>query len=418
VIATYIYLILLFSLLIVTLGIFQPRINPENAFLFTLISSILVSGLILYTLEPFQRFVERRILNIPLPPASLLQSFSSIITTSIGLDHLAEILKDQVLSSLLIRQSGLILWKNQKAVTVIYSQGVEERALPKETDIPLLVENAGYHLAVHQQSSFPPYLQWIQVILPLHFNKEIIGFWLLGRRDPDDHYSTAEIEMLQSLADQTAIALINNQQAEHLRSLYQSNIHRHEMERASLARDLHDDTLNNLALLQQQTQDESTIESIHTVIAKLREVIRGLRPEMLAYGLATALEDLGDTLNERQKKTKVWVLIKHEPTQLEEEPELHMFRIIQQACENALQHANADRLTISGNINPGYVDITVEDNGDGIKDGSEIDFASLLAEGHYGLAGMFERANLIHAQISIGPAPEMGTKIHLVWKQE
>jgi signal transduction histidine kinase len=417
-IATYLFVILVFSLLIIFLGVFQLTINQENAFIFTLTTSAVIAGLAIYTFDPFQRFVERRILNIPHSPASLLQNFSSMITTSIGVDHLAEVLQNQVLASLLIRQSALIPWKDGKAVGATYLQGIEDRSLPKEGDMPVLLKNAGRLLVSGVQDPLPSHLNWVQVILPLNFNKEVIGFWLLGRRDPDDYYSAAEIEMLQSLANQTAIALVSNQQAQHLRSLYQTNIHRHEMERASLARDLHDDTLNNLAILQQETQDESATEKIQAVIANLREVIRGLRPEMLAYGLATALEDLGDTLNERQKKTKVWVLIKSEPAQFEEEVELHLFRIIQQACENALQHANADRITISGQINPGYVEISIEDNGDGIEGSSEIDFADLLSRGHYGLAGMYERANLIHAQMSIGPAPEKGTKIHLVWKQE
>jgi signal transduction histidine kinase len=303
-------------------------------------------------------------------------------------------------------------------VDVIYRQQIEDRSLPKEEDMQVLAEHTGFQLTYGMQNSFPPHLQWIHVILPLNFNKETMGYWLLGRRDPDDYYGAAEIEMLQSLADQTAIALVNNQQAQHLRSLYQTNIHRHEMERASLARDLHDDTLNNLAVLQQKSQDKSTTDSIQAVIANLREVIRGLRPEMLAYGLTTALEDLGDTLNERQKNTKVWVLIKGEPARFEEDVELHLFRIIQQACENALQHAHADRITISGQINQEKVDISVEDNGVGLEGGAQLDFADLLSQGHFGLAGMYERANLIHAQISIGPAPEEGAKVHLVWTQE
>jgi GAF domain-containing protein len=87
----------------------------------------------------------------------------------------------------------------------------------------------------------------------LHYSARIggklIGIWLLGRRDPDDFYAQSEISVLQTISNQTAIALNNIAHAELLHALYQADIERQEKERAALARGLHDEVLNQLAVL-------------------------------------------------------------------------------------------------------------------------------------------------------------------------
>lgn len=81
---------------------------------------------------------------------------------------------------------------------------------------------------------------WLRLTLPLKVGDTILGFWFLGKRDPDDLYPQVEIPILQSLADQTAIALSNILQTEQLLKLYQSDIKRVEQERQNLAHELHD----------------------------------------------------------------------------------------------------------------------------------------------------------------------------------
>jgi len=83
----------------------------------------------------------------------------------------------------------------------------------------------------------------------------LIGVWLLGRRDPNDYYEDYVVQALETIAQQTTIAIINHHKSIRLRSLYEANINRNEAERANLARELHDDTLNTLAMLQREFQD-------------------------------------------------------------------------------------------------------------------------------------------------------------------
>jgi signal transduction histidine kinase len=318
----------------------------------------------------------------------------------------------------MVRQSALISIFDHNNFSVLDFRGLQKEQLPTQEHIPELLEMGGKYIPPHKIRRFPRHLHWIKVILPLTFDDDIIGLWLLGRRDPNDVYEATLIEMLYSLANQTSIAMVNHRQTQSLRALYQANIDRHENERASLARELHDSTLNNLALLQRETKNQVLTHDIENIIAKLRKTIRGLRPEMLSYGLMTALQDLGDTLNERQSKTEVLVALEGTPTNIASKIELHLFRIVQQACENALLHAHAKNLKIVGEISEGRVNVRIEDNGVGFETGRSLMLSDLLANKHYGLAGMHERAALIGAKINIQSKPAKGTTILIDWQQQ
>ena len=197
--------------------------------------------------------------------------------------------------------------------------------------------------------------------------------------------------------------------------MYQVNIDRHENERARLARDLHDDALNNLALLQHETSNPDASRDIENLITNLRKTIHGLRPEMLTYGLLTALQDLGDTLNERQDISTVHVTLQGTFTPIDHNIELHLFRIIQQACENALRHAEADNININGQVEENEVHISINDDGVGFETEENTFLSDLLVNQHYGLANMHERADLINAKMLILSSPGQGTTVTIDW---
>jgi signal transduction histidine kinase len=415
-ISSYLFAILLFPILVITFGALQNQPGNTGSSSILVITFVFIIALIAVFIYPlFQRFVERRILGIPLPPAELLQSYSAQITTSHDTANLSSLFDDLILPSLMIRQSALLAIENENNLKVISLDGLIEEQLPTIETIHELIELRDKFILPQEVRKFSPHLGWIKVVLPLTFDEETIGVWLLGRRDPNDLYDAALIDMLKSLAHQTCLALINHNQTQRLRALYQVNIDRHENERARLARDLHDDTLNNLALLQHESNNPDATRDIEKIISSLRKTIHGLRPEMLSYGLLTALQDLGDTLNERQDETQVHVTLQGTFTPINPAIELHLFRIVQQACENALRHAQADNIYISGQIEEGEIHISIEDDGVGFEMGENTFLSDLLVNQHYGLASMHERADLIHAKMKIISSPGKGTTITIDW---
>jgi signal transduction histidine kinase len=137
---------------------------------------------------------------------------------------------------------------------------------------------------------------------------------------------------------------------------------------------------------------------------------------MLNYGLAPAFREFADNLMQRSKDT-VNVVLDLQPgeTRYPQNIEHHVFRIVQEACENSLRHARCKKIFFSGQLTPEEIDLRIHDDGVGfeVKGGVELD--TLLANKHFGLVGMVERAKLIGAEVKITTAPGNGTQIRINW---
>ncbi|HSM69897.1 MAG TPA: ATP-binding protein [Xanthomonadales bacterium] len=394
---------------------------PGRNVAIALAAALLASALVVFAYQPFRRLIQQRLLNMPLPPSELLQTYASRITTSLDRQSLVQLLRDEVLPTLLIRQSALVWLENQQENTALFTLGVSERQLPNNGDITILTQSAGSYRPYAPANDHVQIYPWIRLVLPLRLGQELIGAWLLGSRDPDDFYAPAEIAILQALADQTAIALTNIQQSEQLRGLYQANIARQEAERKHLALFLHDEVLNELAALGMQIDRADFAQRFlavrQTLDDSIRQIIGGLRPIMLNYGLGPALEELVENLA-AQAKAQVEFDLQLEPPGMRYDPdcEAHLYWIVHQACENALQHGRPQRVQIFGQLRPGEVTLSVEDDGRGFEVAGQPDLLALLEDRHYGFVGMHERAAILGAQLFIASHPGQGTRISLKWQ--
>jgi two-component system sensor histidine kinase DegS len=205
--------------------------------------------------------------------------------------------------------------------------------------------------------------------------------------------------------------------------LYQQDIDRQEEEQSHLARELHDVVLNqmNQLLLEAgekiQTKD---FDSRHRQLSDtIRSLIHDLRPPMLNYGLYTAFLELVDDLDQKPH-ARGRIVFNLLPSQARFDPkvEQHLFRIVQQAFENALTHSKAHEVTLSGSIEQHAINLVITDDGRGFDLEQGTDLSALLAARHFGLVGMHERANLIGAQLALQTKTGQGTRIELHWKQK
>jgi signal transduction histidine kinase len=245
----------------------------------------------------------------------------------------------------------------------------------------------------------------------------LIGLWLFGRRDPDDAYPEGIARLLELLSHQTAIALSNISKTEQLQQLYEAGIQRQEEERISLARELHDDTLNDLAALGMYRADPDHFMRIHErLVERVRLMIRGLRPAMLDYGLWRALADLVHDSQDRSRPgVEVAFGIPQSDARYPEMVEQYLYRIAQQAVENALEHAQATRISVDGFLHQEAIFLTIRDDGVGMPNPQQLDLSGLLENHHYGLVGMIERASLIHADFHISSESGAYTSIEVNW---
>ncbi len=319
--------------------------------------------------------------------------------------------------TLLVRQSVLVLVQEDQPPTILYMQGVSANQLPAAGEVASL---AAARSPIRPLADRSNPAAWIRAALPMRLDDTLLGLWLLGGRDPDDFYGLEEMPVLSALASQMAVALHNIQQADRLRQMYQAHVDMRETERGHLARELHDEVLNQLAVLSMNLDDREPSPqfraSYDAIVRNLREMIHQLRPAMLTYGLRAALAEMVDEIAARPGEMPEVVLeVPASDARYGEQIERHAFRILQQAVENALQHAHARRIAVRGRLEHSWLEVVVEDDGVGFGLGEVQDLSALVSSRHFGLAGMYERAELVGAQVSIQSDAGRGTRVRLTW---
>jgi signal transduction histidine kinase len=419
-ITIYTFVILLGGIIVPLLVILDslPRYMEDQALITGIIVSILATAFSLLGYPVFQRYAERRFLGIAVPSRELQQTYAFHITSRTSFGALTRLLDEQIMPSLLVRQFAFLLVDNG-STRVLTKTGVNDGQIPVTETRAVLALLAGKQAA--SGLSNDSNLSWIRLVLPLQVESNVLGFWLFGRRDPDDVYSIAEIPVLQSFANQTAVALSNILQSERLRAMYQANINRHENERRSLARELHDRVLSELGGMflntDMSSMPTSFQEGYRALTQRLRDIVSELRPPMLNYGLKPAIEALADSVMERNREMlNVVVDLESSGDRYPADKEQHLFRIVQEACENAVRHSRCRQITIAGQLARDAVELTVEDDGCGFEAGTrDLGLYDLVSQKHYGLAGMFERAELIDADIRLRSRPGVGTRVVVQW---
>ena len=193
-----------------------------------------------------------------------------------------------------------------------------------------------------------------------------------------------------------------------------------EAERAHVARELHDGPVQDLCAVQvalaAQFGGETTRAAVNGVVGELRALCDELRPSALdAFGLTAALASLADRAGWGEGGA-VDVRFRLDPAAqlpadggaLNDEKRLALYRIAQEALNNALQHAAATRIDLGLGLDSGGLVLSVDDDGVGPPAADALDYAS---RGHYGLLGMQERADLLRADLAVGPGPLGGTRV-------
>ena len=387
---------------------------------FMLIVMVFV-GISVLIYPKYRKFFDRMILGIKHPPEELIRNFIHRITTSLDIDTLAMLLTKEVLPSLLIRESALFYFEGRTVVNKLFAMGV---SIEHQDLIDCLGDSVTIFNEDNQnklQQAFP----WLSLILPLQIETETLGIWMFGRKDPDEIYNQDLIKDLKALGNQTTLALLNIRQGALLQSLYKSNVDRQEDQKASVARDLHDVLLPSIGFLVELQSNNCDPFEFEVAVQRINNMVRGimsgLRPSSLDMGLFIALEDLADEPEAQiGGKINIHTDLKTPTTPIyyDKGIELHLYRMVQQACRNALEHAQANAILIKGTLTENIVDLTIEDDGIGFPFDEMPDLGQLIINHHFGLANIVERAKIIHAEVNIDSNHNKGTKLHFYWPSQ
>ncbi len=236
-----------------------------------------------------------------------------------------------------------------------------------------------------------------------------------------------QVETEQKIADLQAARLHKSQQREILRGeLFRRIVAAQESERQRIARDLHDETGQALTAIglglrglesrigSDPQGASSTLRELQTLTAKsLRELQRlmsDLRPAHLDdLGLAATLRWYASRIEERAPlQIKVETSGAEQP--LGDAARICTFRIVQEALNNVIRHAEASKVHIALEYTGEGVHVAVQDDGRGF-DVERLKQPTATHRQPLGLAGMQERAALLGGLVTIRSRPGEGTLI-------
>jgi signal transduction histidine kinase len=233
----------------------------------------------------------------------------------------------------------------------------------------------------------------------------------------------ATLEARKAERDRSEMALQEEQRAR--AALLEKTISAQEDERKRIARELHDQTSQDLAALMLSLdtcglglargepgveQHLQTAKSIaDTMLANTRRLINDLRPPLLDdLGLAAAIAWYAES---RLEPLGIAVELRCEQTVARLAPALEtaLFRIAQEALTNVVRHADASSVYVTLAVDDHAVSLAVRDNGRGFRQPA-VTATGGESEG-LGLRGMRERVTILGGEMCVESEPERGTTI-------
>lgn len=199
-----------------------------------------------------------------------------------------------------------------------------------------------------------------------------------------------------------------------------------ENERIRIAADLHDSTVQNLTNMVHKTELclklldidrvrirlelQSMIDTIRTTIDDMRAIIYDLRPMSIDdLGLVVTIERYVKKLVKENEMIQFEFISENQECVLKPVIRITLFRIIQEACNNIIEHAQANEVMIKLIYLENEIRLSIIDNGIGF-DNSEEQRGD--EEGiSFGLSIMKERTYLLSGDITIESEKNVGTKI-------
>jgi two-component system sensor histidine kinase ComP len=259
--------------------------------------------------------------------------------------------------------------------------------------------------------------EWGQVYAPLIAESRLQGVLILGQRASGDVYSDLDLRIIATVAEQGALAATNLRLVETLRGLAQQLVRSEEEQRKRLASDLHDTVLQELFFIKQglhkDPNNPELLDYLEGLIQNMRRMIKAQRPPLLDQGLPLALQGLVEDMQKRAGSSTsiTWQNSLDGTLLLSDEQATSIFRIVQEALNNAVKHARARCIEVKlEQVAQDVIRLQVKDDGIGASGTGEDGRSD---QNHFGWVLMRERATMIGAELKIHSHPGEGTTVVL-----
>jgi len=228
--------------------------------------------------------------------------------------------------------------------------------------------------------------------------------------------------VLDYLGNQMNAAFAQLETLQNVHVLGAQIIRSQEEERRRVARDIHDGPAQAIANIvfraevcerlidtdaeRAKTELKALREHIRSALSEIRKIIFDLRPMALDdLGMVPTIRGILDVLRE-QYGLFIEIAVTGKERRLEPHIEIGMFRVVQEALNNVVKHAQAASIRVRIEFAANGVTVIVEDDGKGFDVSDEGSPA-----GHFGIMGMQERVQLLEGKLAIKSAPNGGTRV-------
>ena len=185
-------------------------------------------------------------------------------------------------------------------------------------------------------------------------------------------------------------------------------------ERKRIAQDLHDSIGGSLALTKSKFESvknmlgttsnelESALDTLDKTTQQVRQISHNLMPgELVRFGLVAAINTLLENLNEEEINAQFHTT--QSEARFEPMKEIQLYRIVLEALQNILKHAQAKNLFIQLNRHKDQLSLMIEDDGNGMPDSPEDGM---------GLKNIKQRVQLLKGVFTVDSSSERGTVLN------
>jgi signal transduction histidine kinase len=184
--------------------------------------------------------------------------------------------------------------------------------------------------------------------------------------------------MIGAAQDITERKKLERELVDQQKAISQATLNIQEKERTEISKELHDNVNQvltttklylDLAITNPELKDELIIKSSRNIINaidEIRQLSQSLMiPSLGDLGLVDSIEDLVENINATKKITAVFLCEEIDENILDENQKLALFRIVQEALNNIVKHAEATATIIELLIKGDIINLIIKDNGKG-----------------------------------------------------
>jgi signal transduction histidine kinase len=363
-----------------------------------------------------------------------LHRFSLKLVQHTGSADLATQITGALVDELKLEQAAIYNWDVGRQCFTLMAQ---TPAMAERVDMLMPIGALRHPLRLESNiQDIPPWLEPLRAIsyeavAPLDApaidsegKDERVGLLVLGKRWDEEIFNERDIELIVLISQQVALFLLAARQIDELRQVPQRVIEAQEHERAHLASELHDTIqqfLGGLPLMlesarkkiRNDAQDADVIlrdcelEAEHAA-KTIRQIRANLSPIQMETSLIRPLNELVRQFELRNGIRIQLACSSDVDGKLSDPARFELFRVVQQALDNIVAHAQALRVTISLQCADERISFAITDDGVGF---TNADREAAARGGHYGLISMHGRVTALGGELQITSTPGSGTSV-------